>query len=333
MEPVGRLPAEADEDEEMNLQLRYIVAALGGTLCLQQVALAQGYPARQIRMLAPEIGGASDISARLIAQWLSSSLGQQVIIENRGSLAPAVAAKAQPDGYTLISYGSPLWLSAFLRDNVPWDAVKDFMPIALTASSPNVLIVHPSLPTRSVKDLIALAKAHPGELNFSSGSSGALTHLSGELFNALAGVKMVRVFYRGNGPALNALIGGEVHLMFANAGSIVPQLNSGRVKALAVTSLKPSPLVPGLPTIADEGIPGYEALTVIGMFAPARTPAAVIKRLNEELLKVLNNPDLKAKFLNIGVEPVGGTPEQFADFIRADMAKWGKVIRDANIRG
>jgi tripartite-type tricarboxylate transporter receptor subunit TctC len=203
----------------------------------------------------------------------------------------------------------------------------------LTASSPNVLIVHPSLPTRSVKDLIALAKAHPGELNFSSGSSGALTHLSGELFNALAGVKMVRVFYRGNGPALNALIGGEVHLMFANAGSIVPQLNSGRVKALAVTSLKPSPLVPGLPTIADEGIPGYEALTVIGMFAPARTPAAVIKRLNEELLKVLNNPDLKAKFLNIGVEPVGGTPEQFADFIRADMAKWGKVIRDANIRG
>lgn len=298
-----------------------------------QVTSAQNYPTRQIRMLAPEIGGASDISARLIAQALSANLGQSVVIDNRGGLAPAVAAKAAPDGYTLISFGSPLWLSAFLRDNVPWDATKDFIPITLTASSPNVLIVHPSLPVRSVKQLIALARSNPGELNFSSGSSGALTHLSGELFNAMAGVKLVRVFYRGNGPALNALIGGEVHLMFANAGSIVPQLGAGRVRALAVTSLKPSPLLTGLPTIAEQGIPGYEALTVIGMFAPARTPAAVVKRLNEEILKVLANADLNAKFLNIGVEPVGSTPEQFADFIQADMAKWGKVIKDGNIRG
>jgi len=318
---------------EMEVRFRYVIVGALCGLYLQSGAVAQNYPTRQIRMLAPEIGGASDISARLIAQWLSTNLGQQVVIDNRGGLAPAVAAKAASDGYTLISYGSPLWLSAFLRDNVPWDAVKDFIPITLTASSPNVLIVHPSLPVRSVRQLITLAKSNPGELNFSSGSSGALTHLSGELLNTMAGVKMVRVFYRGNGPALNALIGGEVHLMFANAGSIVPQLKSGRVQALAVTSLKPSPLVPGLPTIAEQGVPGYEALTVIGMFAPARTPPAIVKRLNEEILKVLGNPDLKAKFLNIGVEAVGGTPEQFAEFIQADMAKWGKVIKDGNIRG
>jgi tripartite-type tricarboxylate transporter receptor subunit TctC len=315
------------------LQCKYVVVGMMCTLSLSYHASAQTYPTRQIRMLAPAIGGASDISARLIGQWLSTNLGQQVIIDNRGGLAPAVAAKSAPDGYTLISYGSPLWLSAFLRDNVQWDAVNDFIPITLTASSPNVLIVHPSLPVRSVKQLIALAKSNPGELNFSSGSSGALTHLSGELFNTMAGVKMARVFYRGNGPALNALIGGEVHLMFANAGSIVPQLKSGRVQALAVTSLKPSPLVPGLPTIAEQGLPGYEALTVIGMFAPARTPPAIVRRLNEEILKVLSNADLKAKFLSIGVEPVGGTPEQFAEFIQADMAKWGKVIKDGNIRG
>ena len=314
----------------MKLKLNHLLIAM---LCLHGSALAQTYPARQIRMLAPEIGGASDISARLIAQSLSANLGQQVIIDNRGSVAPAIAAKSPPDGYTLISYGSPLWLSAFLRDNVQWDAIKDFTPIALSASSPNVLIAHPSLPVRSVRELVKLAKANPGELNFSSGSSGALTHLSGELFNAMAGVNTMRVFYRGNGPALNALIGGEVHFMFANAGSIVPQLNAGRVRALAVTSLKPSPLVPGLPTIADQGVPGYEALTVIGIFAPARLPAALTKRLNEEIVKVLDHPDLKAKFFNIGVEPVGGTPENFADFVKADMAKWGKVIKDANIRG
>jgi len=263
---------------------------------------------------------------------MAANLGHQVIVENRGAIAPEIAAKAAPDGYTIISYGSPLWLTAFLRSNVAWNALQDFVPITSTASSPNVLIVHPSLPARSVKDLIALARARPGQLNYASGSSGALTHLSGELFNAMAGVKIVRVPYKGNGPALNAVMGGEVEVIFANAGSIVPHLASGRVRALGVTSLKPSPLVPNLPTIADSGVAGFEALTVIGMFAPVRTPAHVIRRLNDEIVRVLKSPELIAKFINIGVEPIGSTPEQFDTFVKADMVKWGKVIKDADIR-
>ncbi|MBI3938454.1 MAG: tripartite tricarboxylate transporter substrate binding protein [Betaproteobacteria bacterium] len=299
---------------------------------LTVVAADQSYPNKPIRMIAPAIGGASDIAARLIAQSLSGTLGQQVVVDNRGSIAPEIGAKAAPDGYTLLSYGSPLWLSSFLRDNVPWDPVRDFSPITLTASSPNVLIVHPSLPAKSVRELIALAKARPGELNFSTGSTGALTHLTGELFKAMAGVNIVRIPYKGNGPALNALVGGQVQLMFANSGSVVPQLNSGRLRALAVTSAQPSALVPGLPTVAASGLPGFESVTIIGMFAPAGTPAELIERLNQEIVRVLNRVDVKEKFFRIGVEAVSSSPEQFAAFIKADMTKWGKVIKDAGIR-
>lgn len=313
------------------MRSRLAFAALLCAASFAGIAAVQNYPDKPIRMLAPAIGGASDIAARLIAQWLSPSLGQQVVVDNRGNIAPEIAAKAAPDGYTVIAYGSPLWLSSFLRDNVPWE-VKDFVPITLAASSPNVLIVHPSLPAHSVKELIALARAKPGELNFSSGSSGALTHLTGELFNAMAGVKIVRVAYRGNGPALTALIGGQVQLMFANSGSVVPLLKSGRLRALAVTSAQPSPLVPGLPSVAAEGVPGFESETVIGIFAPARTPPALINRLNKEIVKALNNPDLKAKFFSIGVEAVGSLPEEFRAFVEKDMTKWGKVIRNAGIR-
>ncbi len=313
------------------MQAKCLVVALLSLLSVQDIAVAQNYPTKPIRMLAPEIGGASDIAARLVAQWVAGSLGQQVVVDNRGNMAPEIAAKAPPDGYTLISYGSPLWLTSFLRDNVPWDPMRDFVPISLTASSPNVLIVHPAVPAHSVKELIALAKARPGELNFASGSSGALTHLTGELFNAMAGVRIVRVPYRGNGPALNALIGGQVQLMFANAGSIVPQLKSGRVRALAVTSAQPSPLVPDLPTVAAEGIPGFESVSFIGILAPARTPPAVTNRLNKEIVAALNRPDVKARFFSIGVEATSSSPAGFRATIEADMTKWGKVIRDAGI--
>lgn len=314
------------------MHLKAVCAALLCAASLTAVAADQNYPSKPIRMIAPAIGGASDIAARLIAQSLSGSLGQQVVVDNRGSIAPEIGAKAAPDGYTLLSYGSPLWLSSFLRDNVPWDPVRDFSPITLTASSPNVLVVHPSLPATSVRELIALAKARPGELNFSTGSTGALTHLTGELFKAMAGVNIVRIPYKGNGPALNALVGGQVQLMFANSGSVVPQLNSGRLRALAVTSAQPSALVPGLPTVAASGLPGFESVTIIGMFAPAGTPAALIKRLNQEIVRVLNRADVKEKFFKIGVEAVGNSSAQFAADIKADMAKWGKVIKDAGIR-
>jgi tripartite-type tricarboxylate transporter receptor subunit TctC len=316
----------------LRLRRKCIVAAV---LCLQYLhgnAVAEIYPNRPIRMLAPEIGGASDIAARLVAQSVSAGLGQQVVVDNRGSIAPEIAAKAPPDGYTLIAYGSPLWLNPFLRDNVPWDPMKDFLPITSIAIAPNVLIVHPSVPAHSVKELVALAKAKPGALNYASGSSGALTHLTGELFNAMAGVKIVRVPYRGNGPALNALYAGEVQLMFANAGSVIPQLKSGRMKALAVTSAQPSPLVPGLPTVAAEGVPRFESLSIIGVFAPARTPSAVISRLNTEIVKALNASDLKAKYAGLGVEAVGSSPDEFRAAVRRDMAKWGTLIKDAGIR-
>ena len=307
-------------------------AALVFTAIFAGSAASQDYPTRPIRMIAPAIGGASDIVARLIGQGLSDRFGQQVVVDNRGSIAPEIGAKAPPDGYTVLAYGSPLWLTSFLRANVPWDSAKDFAPITLAASSPNVLVVHPSVAAKSVKELIALARAKPGEFNFSSGSSGAATHLTGELFKAMAGVNIVRVPYKGNGPALNALLGGEVQLMFANAGSVASHLKSGRLRALAVTTAQPSALAPGLPTMAASGLPGYQAEVPTGIFAPAKTPAALVNLLHREIVRVLNRADVKEKFFNIGVEVVGGTPEEFAAYIRSDMAKWGKVIKDAGIR-
>ena len=292
---------------------------------------AQNYPVKPIRMLAPEVGGASDIVARLIAQGLSANLGQQVVVDNRGLLAPEIGAKTPPDGYTLVAFGSPLWLTGYMRANVTWDPVRSFEPVSLVASSPNVLVIHPSLPARSVKELIALAKSRPGELNYGTGSTGASTHLSGELLKSMAGINIVRVPYKGNGPALNALIGGQLHFMFGNAGAVVPYLNSGRLRALAVTSAEPSPLVPGLPTVAASGLPGYQTDVPTGIFTPASTPAAIISQLHKEVVRVLSQPEVKERFFNIGVDVVGGTPAQFAAYIKADMAKWGKVIKDAGI--
>ncbi len=314
------------------MRLKPTFAVLFFTAFCAGRAASQSYPTKPIRMIAPAIGGASDIVARLIGQGLSASLGQQVVVDNRGSIAPEIGAKALPDGYTLLAYGSPLWLTSFLREHVTWDSVKDFAPITLAASSPNVLVVHPSVAANSVRELIALARAKPGELNFSSGSSGAATHLTGELFKALAGVNIVRVPYKGNGPALNALLGGEVQLMFANAGSVALHLKSGRLRALAVTTAQPSALAPGLPTMAASGLPGYQAEVPTGIFAPAKTPTTLVNLLHREIVKVLNRADVKEKFFNIGVEVVGGTPEEFTAYIRSDMAKWSKVIKDAGIR-
>ena len=314
-----------------SLRGKRAVAFLIYLLVLAPEVTAQNYPNKPIRMVAPEVGGASDIVARLIAQGLAASLGQQVVVDNRGSIAPELGAKAPPDGYTVLAYGSPLWLTVFLRDHVPWDPVKSFVPITLAARSPNILVVHPAVAVHSVKELIALAKAKPGELNFGSGSTGAATHLTGELFKAMAGIDIVRVPYKGNGPALNALIGGQVQMMFGNAGAVAPHLKSGRLRALAVTSAAPSALAPGLPTMAASGLPGFRADVPTGIFVPAGTSAKLVSLLNREILSVLNKPDVKEKFFNIGVEVAGGTPEEFAAYIKADMAKWGKVIKDAGI--
>lgn len=300
-------------------------------------ASGQTYPSKPIYIVTGTAGGASDFVARLVAQGLTGSLGQQVVVENQGSasgiMAAQTVARAPRDGYTLLAYGSPIWIIPLLQDNVPYDPVRDFAPVTLTVSSPNILAVHPSLPVKSVKELIALARARPGDLNYGAGASGGSPHLSAELFKTMASVNMVHIAYRGVGPALTALISGEVQIMFPSAGAAAPHLKSGRLRALAVTTARPSALFPGLPTVAASGLPGYESVSVFGMFAPARTPAALINRLNQEIARALNRKDVKERLFNSGIETVGSSPEEFAATIKSDMAKWGKLIKEVGARG
>ena len=297
------------------------------------VVSGQDYPIRPIRMVTSEVGGGNDLQARLIAQGLSGPLGQQVIIENRpsGVIPGEVVSKAPPNGYTLLLYNITLWIGPLMQ-NTPYDAVRDFSPIALATTAPNVLVVNSSLPVKSVAELVALAGARPGEFNYASSGTGASNHLAAELFRAMAGVNIVRVPYKGAGPALNALIAGEVQLMFPTAGAVTPHVRSGRVRALAITSAEPSALAPGVPTVASSGLPGYESISIYGVFAPARTPRPIVNKLNEEIVRVLNRTDVKEKFFNAGVETVGGSPEQLAATVKSEMARMGKVIRDAGIR-
>ena len=293
---------------------------------------SQPYPAKPIRIVTTEPGSGSDIVLRSIAQSLSASLGQQVIIDNRGIVAGEIVAKAPADGYTLLAYGSALWIAPLLRDSVPYDPLQDFAPVTVTVITPNVLVVHPSLPVKTVKELIALARARPGQLNYASSSTGATPHLTAELFKAMAGIDIVRIPFRGTGPALVALLGGQVQLMFPNAGAATPHVQSGRLRALAVTTSAPSALAPGLPTVAAAGLPGYESESPLAMFAPARTPATIIQRLNQEMARALNEPGARTRLFNSGMEAVGSTPEQLTATVRLDIAKWGKLIRDAGIR-
>lgn len=298
------------------------------------VVSGQTYPNKPIRMVTSAAGGSADFAARLIAQGLTGDLGQQVVVDNRGgsvSTSVGIVAKAPPDGYTLLLYASSLWIAPLLQQ-VPYDPVRDFSPIILAASSPYILVVHPAVPATSVKELIALAKAKMGELNYGSSGLGTANHLAAELFNAMAGVNIVHVPYKGAGPALNALIGGQLQLMFPSAGSVTSHIKSGRLRALGVTSAEPSALAPGLPTVAASGVPGYESLLIMGIFAPAGVPAALIKRLNQEIVKVLQKADVKEKLFNSGVEAVGGSPEQLAVSVKSEMARLGKVIKDAGIR-
>ena len=311
---------------------RFIIAiTLALSASAANHATAEPYPVKVIRIVTSEPGGGNDLVARIVAQGLTANLRQQVIVENRGSIAIEVALKATPDGYTLLMYGSNVWLLPFLRDNVPWDPVRDFAPVTIAVSLPNILVVHPSLPAKSVAELVALAKARPGELNYAAGTLGVSPHLAAELFKAMAGVNIVQIPYKGGGPALNGLIGGQTHVMFPNAGSVMPHLKAGRVRGLAVTTPEPTPLAPGLPTIASSGVPGYEWISTIVMFAPARTPFALVSRLNREIVNVLNTGESRQRLFSSGAEVVASSPQELAARITSDMAKMGKVIRDAGI--
>ncbi|MCE9638916.1 MAG: tripartite tricarboxylate transporter substrate binding protein [Betaproteobacteria bacterium] len=297
-------------------------------------ACGQEYPNRIIKIITAAAGGGSDFIARILAQGIAGPLGQQIVIDNKGTgvLAGEAAVKAPPDGYTLTVQGGAFWIGPLLRKTV-YDPVKDFLPISLIVREVNILAVHPAVPAQSVQELIAYAKANPGKLNYSSPGVGSTTQLASELLKAMAGVNIVHVPYQGNQPAISAMMGGEVQMAIFDAGLIAPQVKAGRLRALAVTSLEPTALAPGLPTMAASGLPGYESIGMTGIFAVGdKTPRPIIARLNQEILKFLAKPEIKDQFLKSGVEMVGSTPEQFAEAIRADVAKMGKLIKDIGLR-
>jgi tripartite-type tricarboxylate transporter receptor subunit TctC len=303
---------------------------------LSGVAVAadtQQYPNRPIRFVTAAVGGGIDFTARLLSQGLSERLNQQVVVENRGgtNVAPQTVAKGTPDGYTLLVHNNTVWIAPLL-DNVPYDHWTELTPITLTARSPNILVVHTSLGVNSVKELIAKAKAAPGEINYASGPIGASNHVAAEIFKAMAGVNLVRIGYKGGGPALNDVVAGQVKVMFATTGSVTGHVKSGRLKALGVTSAEPSALVPGMPTVASLGVPGYSAEAIYGMWAPAKTPAPILARIQQETVRVLNTPEVKERFLQSGVETVGSTPEQFATAIKAESTRLAAIFKSVGLR-
>lgn len=283
-----------------------------GTVTGATPVCAQTYPTKTIRIVTALSGGTIDLSARIVAQGLSGPLGQQVIVDNRGLAAAEIVAKAPADGHTLIVYASPLWLAPFLREHVSWDPLKDFAPITLTDQAPSMLVVHPSFPVKSIQDLISLAQARPGDINYGRASSGSSPHLAGELFNTMAKVNIVSVPYKSGTQALTALMSGEVQAMFSPAGTILPLIKSGRLRALAVTGNERFSLYPDLPTVSASGLPGYEAMAIVGMLAPAGTPVAIINRLNHEVVQAFKRPEVEQRFAGAGVESVGSTAEEFA---------------------
>jgi len=293
---------------------------------------AQAYPSKTIRVIATAAGGAQDFVVRLIGQGISGSLGQPMIIENRGGMVGIDAVlNAVPDGYTLLSNGSGLWLAPFMQ-KVTYDPVRDFTPIAITVHSPNILLVHPSLPVKSVRELVSLAKARPDALNYSSSVTGTSSHLAGELFKSMAGVRIVNIPYKGVGPAITAAIAGHVELTFGSVGSVSAHMKSGKLRALAIASAQASALVPGVPTFAASGLPGFESASTAALFARAKTPAVIVNRLNQEIVKVLSSPAAKERLSNAGLEPASATPEQITAMIKSEMTRMGRVIKDAGIR-
>ena len=303
---------------------------LGGTS-----ALAQAYPTKPVTIIVPfAAGGTTDILARIIGQALTAELGQSVVVDNRagagGNIGGQAAAKAAPDGHTLFmgTVGTHA-INASLYKKMPFDPVKDFAPLTRVANVPNLLVANPAQPYKSVKDLIAYAKANPGKVNFGSSGNGSSIHLSGELFKSLAKVDMQHVPYKGSAPAVTDLLGNQIAIMFDNMPSAIQHVRSGSLVPLAVTTAKRSPELPNVPTIAEAGVPGYEATSWFGMFAPAGTPAPVLAKLNAAIVKVLAQPDVKKKINEQGAEVYSETPEQFAAFIQAESVKWGKVVKES----
>jgi tripartite-type tricarboxylate transporter receptor subunit TctC len=313
-----------------------------GTLLVAPAAHAADattdYPTRPIRLIvgfAP--GGGTDTTARAIAQKLGAELGQQVVVDNRpgaaGNIATELVARATPDGYTLLMGTiAALAINPTLYDKLPFDPVRDFAPISQAVNSTNILVVHPTVPAKTLQELIALARAKPGQLNYGSSGVGGAGHLAGELFNTMAKVNLVHVPYKGGGPVMVDLLAGQVQVVFATAATAIPHVKAGRIRALAVTTIKRAGMVPDIPTVAEQGLPGYDANNWYGMLAPARTPRAIVTKLNTLVVKTLGMPDIREYLFNQGLDPAPTTPEAFAAYIRAEIAKWSKVVSAAGAK-
>lgn len=301
-------------------------------------AYAQNYPARAVRLIIPfSAGGAADVPGRLLVERLTSVLGQQVVIENRpgagSTIGAEVAAKAPPDGYTLFMISNTHFVSAGLYKKLPFDPLNDFTPITQITSAPNVLMVHPSLPAKTVKELIALAKARPGEINYASSGNGSTQHLTGALFTRMAGINMTHIPYRGSGPVTADLLGGQVQVAFPGIAGMLPHIKSGRLRALGVTGAKRSPELPQVPTIAEAGVKGYEMVAWFGIAAPRSLPGDIRARVHGDLLKVLKTPEMQASMRSVGQEVAyQERPEQFFEFMKAEAAKWAKVVQESGAK-
>lgn len=312
--------------------------ALCRVICVISAALlaplagAQGYPVKPIRVILSVPAGATpDVTARLVTPGLANVLGQPLVVDNRGGagglIGAEIVAKSAPDGYTLfISSPGALTILPHLR-KVPYDTVKDFTPVSLISVGPFVLILHPSVPAKSVKELIALAKAQPGKLNYASAGNGVANHLAMELFKQMAGVDITHVPYKGAPQAVTDVLAGHMNMMFNSIAPIVGHIRAGRVRVLGIASAKRSPQLPEVPTISEAGVPGFEAENWFGMFAPAKTPQRIIARLNEAVVKVVRSPEIQSQFAALGADAVGNSPEEFATFVRRDMEKYAKVVR------
>ena len=309
--------------------LVYLIGLLLWT-CAPCALWAQTWPASHIRIITAGAGGGSDFATRLIAGPLGAALGQQVIVENRGLLAADVAAKAAPDGYTLLLSGQTLWLLPFMRDSVASN-VSDFAPITTVTETSNILVVHPTVPAKSVRALIDLARARPGELNYATSGNGSSVHIAGELFRTMARIQVARINYKGASQALTELIAGQTQYMFGVPGSLMPHIKAGRLRALAISGAKATPLMPGLMPVAQT-LPGYEVASRLAVFAPVGTPQAIITRLNREIVRVLARAEVRDKFHETQIEVVGDTPDALATMIKAEIASTAKIIKEAGIR-
>ena len=294
--------------------------------------LAQGYPNKPIRFIVPyPAGGGVDTVARTITPKLRENLGQSLVIENRGgaggNIGTALAARADPDGYTIVMGAAAFAINVTLYRKLPFDPLKDFTPISLVSATPNILAVHPSVPVKSVKELIRLAKREPQSLNYASAGNGTTSHLAAELLKTMAGINLVHIPYKGTAPGVVALLSGEVALMLAPALTLIPHIRSNRVRGIAVTGAKRSPAIPELPMVAESGVPGFEVRQWYGVLAPAGTPKEIVRRLSDEIAKVVRSPEITKRFVSEGSEPIGSTPEEFARHINAEIARWAKAVK------